>query len=273
MQSQEALDIPESLEPLQALEPMDVFTPVGRRTTRRFGWAVFLWGSAVWPFYLIAAGLPLLELHSLLAIAAVVTYVLAGGRMILGIPLGTRRGGPVQAWIFAASVISVIAIVSEWETGAPVWLALSLIWPVASLLIRIEPGSWQPEEPMPVGNARFAYVLNIGLATWFAIWTFFFLRWTLVFPTAEEVASGGRDGVTGVVLIFIGWVLPIPVVIGSMYLSWSSGPVHRSLRFMAISNALIYLSLGAGSIAYVAITAWLTLRRFSGGRTVASRGE
>ncbi len=253
----------------ESLEPLDIVTPSGRLATRRFGWALFLWGSAVWPFYMITAGLPLLEAHTLLAIAAVVANVLAGGRMILGI----RGGGPVQFWIFAASVLSASAIVSEWETGAPVWLALSLIWPVVSLLVRIELSRESVEEPAPVGNARMAYALNIGLASWFAIWTFFFLRWTLVFPTADELAAGGRDGLTGVILMFVGWVLPIPVVLGSIYLSWSSGEEHRSLRFMAISNALIYLSLGAGSIAYVVTTAWLSLRRYSAGRRVASGGE
>ena len=253
----------------ESLEPLDIVSPSGRLSTRRFGWALFLWGTAVWPFYLITAGLPLLELHSLLAVAAVVANVLGGGRMILGV----RGGGPVQTWIFAASGLSAAAIVSEWESGAPVWLALTLIWPVASLLVRIELSREQPEEPAPVGNARMAYALNIGLASWFAIWTFFFLRWTLVFPTAEEAAAGGRDGLTGVVLMFVGWVLPIPVVLGSIYLSWSSGAEHRSLRLMAISNVLIYLSLGAGSIAYVSMVAWLTMRRLATERRVVSGGE
>ncbi len=252
-----------------SLEPLDIISPSGRLATRRFGWALFLWGTAVSPFYLITAGLPLLELHSLLAVAAVITNVLAGGRMILG----TRGGGPVQTWVFVASGLSAAAIVSEWETGAPVWLALSLVWPVASLLVRIELSPEQPEEPVPVGNARMAYALNIGLASWFAVWTFFFLRWTLVFPTAQEMAAGGRDGLTGVILMFVGWVLPLPVVLGSIYLSWSSGERHRSLRFMAISSALIYLSLGAGSIAYVTMTAWLSLRRFRARRDVLSGGE
>ena len=51
----------------ESLEPLDIVSPSGRLSTRRFGWALFLWGTAVLPFYLITAGLPLLELHSLLA--------------------------------------------------------------------------------------------------------------------------------------------------------------------------------------------------------------
>ena len=42
---------------------------------------------------------------------------------------------------------------------------------------------------------------------------------------------------------------------------------------LAISSALIYLSLGAGSIAYVTMTAWLSLRRFRARRDVLSGGE
>ena len=57
--------------------------------------------------------------------------------------------------------------------------------------------------------------------------------------------------------MFTGWILPLPVVMFTIFISWTSDARQRPLHYMAISIGLIYLSFGAGSIGYVATTLWL----------------
>ena len=243
---------PESLEPVEGINPFD------RNPARRFGWALLVWGTAIWPFYILAAGLPLFGAHSLLVIASVIAYAVVGARLIMGAETARKA----QYLIFLAAGLAVLALVSEWSGAAAIWMMLNLIWPLAMIMIPMTSSNELAREPEPEGSDRLAYVLNFGLASWFAIWTFLFLQWALIFPTPEELASGGRDGTTGLILMFIGWILPLPAVMFTIYLSWTSDARQRSLRYMAISIGLIYLSLGAGSIGYVATTLWLSLRRF-----------
>ena len=69
---------PETHEPVEGINPFD------GNAARRFGWALLVWGTAIWPFYIIAVGLPLFGAHTLLVIASVIAYVVAGARLIMG---------------------------------------------------------------------------------------------------------------------------------------------------------------------------------------------
>ncbi len=239
-------------------EPVEGINPFDHNPARRFGWALLVWGAAVWPFYILAAGLPLFGAHTLLVIASVIAYVVVSARLIMG--AGSTRQS--QYLILLAAGFGILALASEWNANAAYWLIPNIILLIGSLIIPMTSGNALAQEPDPEGNARLAYVLNFGLASWFGFWAFIFLRWALIFPTAEDLANGGRDGTTGLILMFIGWILPIPAVMFTIFVSWTSDSRQRSLRYMAISSALIYLSLGAGTIGYVATTLWLSLRRF-----------
>jgi hypothetical protein len=243
---------PGSYKPVEGLNPFD------GNPARRFGWALLVWGTAIWPFYILAVGLPLFGAHTLLVIASVIAYVVAGARLIMG----AESARQTQYLVLLAAGFGVLALVSEWSGVAALWMVPNLIWPAAMIVIPLTSSNALSREPHPEGSARLAYMLNFGLASWFAIWTVLFLRWALIFPTPEELASGGRDGTAGLILMFIGWILPLPAAMFTIYLSWTSDARQRSLRYMAISIGLIYLSLGAGSIGYVATTLWLSLRRF-----------
>ncbi|NQW16150.1 MAG: hypothetical protein HQ478_01570 [Chloroflexi bacterium] len=243
---------PESHEPVEGINPFD-YVPA-----RRFGWVLLVWATAIWPFYILAAGLPLFGAHTLLVIASVIAYVVASARLIIGAAPARQS----QYLILLAAGFGALALASEWDSKTALWLTPNLIFPIAVMVIPLSSSNALSQEPIPEGNARVAYILNFGLATWFGMWSFIFLRWALIFPTAEELIAGGRNGETGLILMFVGWILPLPAVMFTIYLSWTSDARHRSLRLMAISSAMIYLSLGAGSIGYVATTLWLSLRRF-----------
>jgi len=244
---------PETYEPVEGLNPFD------GNPARRFGWALLVWGTGIWPFYIIAVGQPLFGAHTILVIASVIAYVVAGARLIMG----AEPARQTQYLILLAAGFGTLALVSEWDSVAALWMTPNLIWPIAMVVIPLTSSNALAREPEPEGNARMAYVLNFGLASWFAIWTLLFLRWALIFPTPEELARDGRDGSAGLILMFTGWILPLPVVMFTIFISWTSDARQRSLRYMAISIGLIYLSLGAGSIGYVATTLWLSLRRFA----------
>ena len=66
---------------------------------------LLVWGTAIWPFYILAVGLPLYGAHTLRVITSVIAYAVAGARLIMG----AETARQTQSLILLAAGLGVMA--------------------------------------------------------------------------------------------------------------------------------------------------------------------